>query len=180
MMTVSVKSNIEEVRRKFSGAPKQVHDAARRAINRTAQQVNTIAVRQLAKETGVKQSKIRELLRIFAANFTSLAATIRVTPRTFNIASFNAKQTKRGVSSSAWGKRKLYRGGFLIQGGETAMIRTGPKRLPIRPLYGPRVHGEFVRNVVNDAMVSTTTTRFPINFAQQLRFALGRIGIKLD
>ena len=180
MTTISVRTNIDEVRRKYRVAAKQVDHAARRALNRTAQQVRTQSVRALAKETGIVQRSIRERVDIRQANYSELAAEVRARPRTYNIASFGARQTNAGVVSKAWGKRRVYRGGFLINSGRTAMIRVGKSRLPIRPLWGPRIHREFEREVVNDAMVRTTTERFPINFRQQLRYALGRIGIKVD
>lgn len=180
MTTVSVRTNIAAVRRKYKGAAKQVDNAARRALNRTAQQVRTVSVRALSKETGVKQRSVRDRVSIRKANYSTLSAEVQARPRTYNIASFGARQTKQGVSSSAWGKRRLYKGGFLINGGRTALIRLGKSRLPLKPLWGPRIHREFERDVVNKAMVDTTRARFPINFRQQLRFALGRIGIKVD
>ncbi len=66
----------------------------------------------------------------------------------------------------------------LINAGRTAM-----KRLPsgkLKAIHGPRIPREFERRAVNAIMVTTVQKRFPINFHQTLKFALGKVGIKLD
>ena len=42
--------------------------------------------------------------------------TINIKSRYKNVIEFGARQTKKGISAKAWGKRKVYRGTFF--GGE--------------------------------------------------------------
>jgi hypothetical protein len=121
---------------------------------------------------------------------------VRVRPHTFNIASIGGRQVKGkqaqfiftqggkrtvtkggrrtggGVSSAAWGKRKTYPHTFLIQGGKTAMVRVGKARYPIKPVYGPRIHAEFVK--IDEELSLNVQARFAPTLKHELDFALAR------
>lgn len=191
-VSLRFKSDVVKVRRRLKRYPKQVNNAARRALNRTIEQVNRQAKRSLAKEIGLKQSRIAERLKVRRANFYGLIAWVEAFGKNYNIASFNStRQTPAGVRSRAWGKTRVYAHSFLIQGGKTAMIRTGQfgvmtkgryqgkRREKIRPVYGPKVPVEFQRDTVFNAVVAVAGKRWPINFRQQLRYALRGTGVTI-
>lgn len=174
--------------------------ATRRALNAMARQATTLTLRLLAEEMGLTQTKLRPYVRSINANYSTLSSAVRVTPHTYNIASFpGVRQTKvgktvftysrkgktrsvkakgGGVWSNAWGHSKFYRGGFLIQGKKTAMRRVGKARYPIRPLYGPRIHREFVQPQVEEALTSLVSEKLPDVMQHEIAFALRGAGIR--
>jgi hypothetical protein len=149
----------------------------RRTINKMVRAVRTLTLRRLSQETGLTQRRLSEYVSENKADYSNLSGSVRVRPHTFNIASIGGRQTKRGVSSSAWGKRKVYPHTFLIQGGKTAMVRVGKARYPIKPVYGPRIHAEFVK--IDEELQAEVQARFAPTLRHELNFALGRIGLKV-
>jgi len=173
-----VASNVQEVTRQLRQTENATRTATRRALNKIGQQGLTLTLRSLAKATGVTVRKLREYVSLDRANYSELSSAIKVIAHTFNIASVGtARQTRRGVSSIAWGVRKVYRGAFLIRGGRTAMHRLGKARLPIEPVWGPRITREFARQGVDDELTQLVATKFPSTFKHELDFVLGRVGL---
>lgn len=154
---------------------KAVPQAAARALNRTAQQASTAAVRTLAKETGLKQKDVREKVARIRAARNKLEAVIIATGRAFNLIRFKAKQTKKGVKASAWGRRKLYKGTFIANKGRTVFKRVGKNRKDIKPVHGPRIPREFVQQTNMKAMKDVASKRWPINFSADLKYYLSKI-----
>jgi hypothetical protein len=172
-----VTHNARAVGQRLRQSETATRSALRRTLNRTIRSVTTLTLRRLSAETGLTQKRLREYVTETKADYASLSASTRVRPHTFNIASLPAsRQTKRGVSSSAWGKRKVYPHTFLIQGGKTAMVRVGKARYPIRPVYGPRIHAEFVK--LDDELKLEVQARFNATLRHELAFALGRVGLQ--
>lgn len=172
--------------------------ATSRALNRVGQTVLRRTLQILSEDVGLSQTRLRQYVRLVRANISRLATAVAVTPHTFNIASFpGTRQIKSsgkvvfsfmrngrrhnvraksgsavGVSSSAWGKRRIYPGTFLIHGGRTAMKRVGKARLPIEPVYGPRVHREFTYPETISELESVTAERMPIEMKHEIDYAL--------
>jgi hypothetical protein len=163
----------------FKGVEAPVRAATRRALNKIGAQGLTLTLRQLSGATGVSQKKLREYITQNRADFAELSTSIRVRAHTFNIASVGAaRQTRKGVSAGAWGKRRVYPGTFLIRGGLTAMKRVGKGRLPIRPVYGPRITREFKREGVDAQLEALVATKMKPTMTHELNFALGRVGLQ--
>jgi hypothetical protein len=161
MIGITVKSDVVAVRRQFAGLGRQIDLAASRALNRAIASARTVAVRDLSRSTGIKpQAAIRDRLPIKQASPDRLAAEIGVHAYTPNLVRFAARQTRAGVSASAWGKRKVYRGTFLGNNGRTVFKRAGKARLPIKPVYGPRLAKEFVEPAVIRAMNTVAGERW--------------------
>ncbi len=139
------------------------------AVNRTATQVQSSAVKALSKETGLKQKDVRSFMKLFRSNFRTLTATVQGFGRALNLARFRARQTKRGVVAFAWGVRRLYRGAFFANENRTVFRRKGRSRLPIRSMYGPSIPREMAREAVSTALRKVVKVRFPINFEQARR-----------
>jgi hypothetical protein len=169
MIQLDVRTNIESVRRQLRGKDKEIDAAASRALNRAASSVRSVAVKELAKATGIRpQAAIREKLRMRKATPRYLIAEVGAVAYTPNLARFSARQTKRGISANAWAKRKIYRGTFLGNQGRTAFKRTGAGRLPIEPVHGPRMHREFAAAVIQKAMEVVAIARFVKEFAHEV------------
>jgi hypothetical protein len=195
-----IRHNASRVTRALRQSETATRSALRRTINRTIRSVTTLTLRRLSAETGLTQKRLKEYVTETKAMAGDLSASVRVRPHTFNIASFAGRQVKGvkpkfiftqggkrkvttgsrrtggGVSSNAWGKRKTYPHTFLIQGGKTAMVRVTKKRYPIRPVYGPRIHAEFVK--LDDELKLEVQARFNATLRHELAFALGRVGLQ--
>lgn len=147
------------------------------AVNKVAGKANTFSRRMTARAMGVKVGYLRARgwsLRRASIKTGRVEATIFIRGRPTNIGSreFGGRQLKKGVSSKAWGKRKVHEGTFLINargtgGGTWAASRKGKKRLPIKAKYGPwapRIYdqrgqgGRSIRNMT-EAFAATDLPR---------------------
>lgn len=170
MIKLSVQGDIASARRQFAHKRRQVDLAASRAINRALDSARSAATKVLSKRTGIKpQRAIRDRLKVHPSSPDYLIGSIGVEAHTPNLIRFNARQTKRGVSASAWGKRKVYPRTFIGNQGRTVFKRTGKSRNPIRPVYGPRLHAEAATAEVRKQMDMVARPRFKKEFAHELR-----------
>ena len=95
---------------------------------------------------------------------------------TFGIGSseFDAKQTKKGISAKAWGKRKVYPNTFFGSGknsGKKLVFkkrRDDPKK--IEAVHGGSLPREWERKDMIKIFNKTTKKRFPILFKQAINF----------
>ena len=55
-------------------------------------------------------------------------------------------QRGKGVSAAPWNKRRIFVRSFIMPRFGRAFIRTSKSRLPIRPLYGPNLARELVKD----------------------------------
>ncbi|MDY0882302.1 phage tail protein [Dongia soli] len=151
------------------------------AVNDTARQANNLAVKLVAKESGLKSSDVRKRVRIIRASRSTLTAIVRGSGRALPLYTFNARQTKAGVSAKAWGKRKVYRGSFIATmrtGHVGVFTRTGDDRLPIKELFGPGVAGTMGRAEVRAQIEALIRERLPINVKRQMERRLRAISGK--
>ncbi|MEO0410401.1 MAG: phage tail protein [Pseudomonadota bacterium] len=158
--------------------------AASRSINEALKKVETHTVRALASSTGARQKTIRATLKRGKASQARLIASLSSrAERPLSLMEFGARQTKKGVSSKAWGKRKLYRHAFIASmpnGKVGVFTRKRTQRLPIKTLYGPSIPREMADNEIKDMMNSVfqqrLRDRFPHNLDRAVRQYLKRIG----
>lgn len=146
------------IRAEFVGVPefeqalatlqKQVFPTATaRALNLVASKMRTRMVRSVAEEMGIQQKAVRTRTKLIKATKTRAQALLEFRGRAFNLIEFKARQTKRGVTASPWGKRRLIPHAFIAtmpQGGRIVVIRSlrGGRRvgrLPIEAWLGPGV-----------------------------------------
>lgn len=179
-MRIDVKADIKAALRELNRVQReQVPKAAARALNTTASQVQSAAVKELAAETGLKQKDVREVLRRTRATWTNLVAAVIATGRAVNLIRFtrqtrDAARKGPGVRANAWGKPRVYRGTFIGNQGRTVFVRQGEGRLPIKPVHGPSIPREMAREKVKKHLEQTIKTRWPINFARELKYYLSR------
>jgi len=102
--------------------------------------------------------------------------TIRIKSRYLNLIEFGARQTKKGVSAKAWGKRKLYKHALMGSGKNSGKqlvfgkTRGNPKKL--KALHGASLPREFERQNMESLFNKKIKTRFPILFKRALDFHL--------
>lgn len=174
MLDLDVTADVREVERMFRRMPKVVDRASVRSLNRTNDQVGTIARRLIAKEMGLPVKAVRAGMFKIRASRKKLSASTVAKGRPLNLIRFNARQTKRGVSANAWGKRKIYKGLFIANQGRTVFKRTSKQRLPIRSRWGPSIPKTMLENAIVKAMAQTAATQWQKNFARDLQFYLNR------
>ena len=180
-MEIDVKVDIKEVTRELNRLQRSVIPAATKAaLNKTASQVSTVAKRDIAKTVGLPQKTIAPSFKVFKSSIQSLRATVEASGKALNLIRFKAKQTRRGVTAKAWGKRKLYPGTFIANQGRTVFKRSSVgghrvKRLPIEPVHGPSVPREFIRARVQRAMQQVVSTKFPKIFRDQIKYKLSKL-----
>lgn len=86
---------------------------------------------------------------------------------------FAPRQTKKGVTAKAWGKRKLYRHAFMAQmksGHMGIYRREGRERLPIKEMYGPSVPREMATNEIVNEMHDTFEERVIARLPANVRY----------
>lgn len=133
-----------------------------RALNRTGDMTYTKVKAVLVKETGLRPGRVSNALTKHKAGPGRLVYIIDGKGGFFKITkgNFGAKQIGRsgrsmtrrmsksqgfGVMHHAWGRHQIADGAFIPKGMSVAFRRLGPKRLPIKALYGPAIPREMIR-----------------------------------
>ncbi|WP_018124963.1 phage tail protein [Desulfovibrio oxyclinae] len=142
---------VEELMRAVQGFERGGPQVAARALNKTAGNARTEAVRLLRQLLNLKAKDIRSGLSIHRANPKSLrAAVIARGKRGVPLAKYPVRPGRpnpkrppaKGVSVQIkrFGGSKVVKGAFVskMKSGHTGVYRRqGAKRLPIKELYGP-------------------------------------------
>jgi hypothetical protein len=178
-LRVNVKHDVNRALRALGNDRAAVKKAAARALTRTADQVRSAAVKEIARETGLKQKDVRVALSRVRATVGKLLAAVVAVGRAVNLIRFTRQtreQARRagGVVANAWGRRRLYRGTFIGNQGRTVFRRVGESRLPITVVHGPSIPREMARENVAKQLARVIRTRWPINFEADMRFYLSR------
>ena len=182
-MEIKVKSNMKKAIRDIGNVPKKyVQKALVTSLNKMGKEVMTQAKRELKDATGLKAGTVAKKMTKDKARRNDETYTIRIKSRYLNLIEFNARQTKKGVSAKAWGKRKNYRGAFIGRGqnsGKELVFKKVRDSKRIKAVYGASLPREFVRQDMEKIFNKKIKTRFPILFKNALEFqmlkASGRI-----
>jgi len=183
-MEVKVNSNFKKALRDIGNVPrKYVQKAMVTALNKVGAEVVTQAKRELKDATGLKAGVVAKKIKKDQARRGDEEYSIFIKSRYLNVIEFGARQTKRGVSAKAWGKRKIYRGAFIGGGRNSGKrlvfkkLKDNPKR--IEALHGPSLPREFHRQDMESIFKKKIKNRFPILFKRAVEFqmlkAKGRI-----
>ena len=169
--------------RDIGNVPKKyVQKALVTSLNKMGKEVMTQAKRELKDATGLKAGTVAKKMTKDKARRNDETYTIRIKSRYLNLIEFNARQTKKGVSAKAWGKRKNYRGAFIGRGqnsGKELVFKKVRDSKRIKAVYGASLPREFVRQDMEKIFNKKIKTRFPTLFKNALEFqmlkASGRI-----
>ena len=176
-MEVKVKSNMDRAMRGlWNVKTKYIQKAMVTALNKVGAEVVTQAKRELKDATGLKAGTVGKKVAKDKARRGDEEYTIRIKSRYLNLIEFGARQTKKGVSAKAWGKRKLYKHAFIGSGRSSGKqlvfgkTRGDPKKL--KALHGPSLPREFHRQDMGSLFNKKIKTRFPILFKRALEFQM--------
>jgi len=140
-MQISVKANTDKIIRGLSQFERKfVPQAMNASLNRVGTGVNTLVIRDVAKQAGLRQAdlKRRGFFTRFRSNIRSLTFAVVTRWGAIPLKDFKPIQTPRGVTAKAWGIKTLYDKAFKVdQLGGHVFARKTDKRLPIKKLYGP-------------------------------------------
>ena len=102
--------------------------------------------------------------------------SIFIKSRYKNVIEFGARQTKKGVSAKAWGKRRIYKGAFIgsgrNSGKQLVFGKSKRKKNKLKALHGASLPREFHREDMAKIFNKKIKTRFPILFKRALEFHL--------
>ena len=176
MVAISAKADVKRLTRNLNAIQrKEIPKATNTALNRTLKNVTTSATRQLAPFMATTQKAIRDVLAIKKSSWRRLRASVTATHKPINLGKFKGRQTKRGVSAAAYGKRRVYEGAFLRRGNQ-ALKRTGPERYPLKALWGPSITQAWADQGIDSIGMRTAKQRFPGHFATALKARLRGYG----
>lgn len=188
-MEISISHDFKKLTRDLNRLQKKIiPKAAKRALNRTASQVKTLAAREISKETKMKVGQVKKhLTKISAQNnkLTSVVIADRYSPNLIEymtqgqIKSAMARKGA-GVKSRAWNKTKEYKGAFIGRGRSSGKLlvfsRTGSKRSSkVKSLKGPSVPRTFIDKQIIKVLDKHARSRFLINFEADLKYYISKI-----
>ena len=125
----------------------QARTALSRALNHEGDKGRTRVKRAVVKQTGIKYGAVDKAMATVRSTPTTLTYTLKARGDETNIAWFGgAQRRKKGVSAAPWNKRRIFARSFIVPRFGRAFIRTSKSRLPIRPLYGPNLVRELVKD----------------------------------
>lgn len=166
-----------EVRKMLKDLGRKMPRVAAKTLNKGAVSVRSVAVKEIAGATGIKQKAIRTNTYIQRATRSRLVSAVVAKGKAIPLIHSGARQTKKGVTAKTGRGRRLYKSAFITtmpSGHKGVFRRKSRKRLPIREMYGPSVPTAFVWRSIDAAMRATVRKRLPIIANQEIRFALSK------
>ena len=145
------------------------------ALNKVGKEALSRAKEELAGATGLTQARANKGLTPSKAKQSDPEYSFKIKSRYLNIIEFKGKQTKKGVTDNAWGKRKLYRGSFIGSGrnsGKQLAFRRVKDSKRIEALHGASLPREFHRKDVMAILEKKIKTRFPILLKRAVEFQI--------
>lgn len=189
---LNVDGDVKRAISKLSLSKERIQKAAAQALNRTAQQVRTAAVKEIAKQEGIKQADVRKYVTLRTrANRRSLRAAVNASGAAPNLIEWVKSSDRnpmrfrkdKGVTAKVMGSIKEYERTFIVKAKNGKMIvvkrsntakRVKNKWQPnwSKGIYGPPPKREFAQAVIMQAMKRVAKERWPINWKQAINFAL--------
>ncbi|GLK71278.1 hypothetical protein KHC23_10910 [Ancylobacter dichloromethanicus] len=115
------------------------------ALWRGGNLARTQVKRALVKQTGIKYGLIDKAMQTKFRDTPHLLYELEATGDETNLNLFGAIQRKKGVSARPWNQRRTFKGSFFAYNGRVYR-RLTEKRGPIKPLYGPNIGRELVKD----------------------------------
>jgi len=167
--------------------------AMSRAVNKTAMQTRTAAVREVrAAGYNLKASTVRKALALTRARPASPVATLKARGAPVPLIEYDARPTNAGVTVRVKNGRKPIRHAFIatMDSGHTGVfvrIGTGHKRLwkrgrsrwsglPIRELFGPSIPDAVGNAAVQAALTRLVGRKFPAILAHEMEWEAKKRG----
>lgn len=188
--------------------PKAVAFAEVEALNRTAANVQTLALELVSEDMGIPKSKLRKrgrgaragakfgtVSKGRKARARRLSTSVSGYGRPFNVTRWKAEEVREGASTSLKGRKRKGKGGVLgvthnaygrTQFTRNAWIAPWPgnpvilrKGDKLKGVFGPGVAQVLEKRKNLRRLETTATTRFEQHFASRLQFAFSRGGTRV-
>lgn len=191
-MKLDVQADVKQAMAKLNLSKARVLRAAAQAINRTASQVRTQAIKEIAKQERIKQADVRKYVVVrVRANRRSLRAEVNASGKAPNLIEFVKSSDRdpmrfrkdKGVTARVLGQTKEYERTFIVKAKNGKMVvvkrsvtakRVKGKWQPkwSKGIYGPPPKREFANAIIFAKMKTVAKERWPINWKQALNFAM--------
>lgn len=125
------------------------------AMNKKGKQGHTAVVRALSKQTSIKQKDIRANMKFVRSSPATLTTRISGSGKPLSLKYFGAKQFSYGSKARVWGRQQKFKSAFIhagrpgsgiMVGGGHVFVRTTGKSNPIKPLFGPSIPVEMLKD----------------------------------
>lgn len=164
--TVASLISVENVLKQLGN---QAPHAIRRAVNHTGDKATTQVARALAKQTGVKYGAVKKAMYTRRATYNRTSYVIGSRGGYIPLKEFQARQTSDGVAATVWGKRRVFPHSFIIPSlGGNVFIRMGKDRKPIRPMWGPALPNELIKDETAKMFLATVAAELPARVAHEV------------
>lgn len=153
-------SQLGDIARALAGTEKEVEVALKRALNRTAQWLQTRARRALMKGLNLPANVIRARLRYAYYSATAKRVRVWIGLNPVSVIRLNPKKSAKGVTA----RGEKYDGGFITtgrSGNRHVYKRLGKERFPIMSVYKDISEGkELLENQVFEGWEQFLLERF--------------------
>lgn len=193
MIKLDIKTNAKEITASLTGYIGNQQIAIVRALNKTAVSARAAASQEV-RHSGynIKASAIKSSFSIRKATGNNLEVILTATGKPIGLINYGARQTKRGVSVSVKGSRKILAHAFIatMKNGHAGVFeRIGMARmkgmqgtkigkrgkalranLPVRELFGPSIPDAVANPIVQAAIMKKLKEKFPQILEAELNF----------
>ena len=175
-MDIAVKNTINQAIRNVRHLHRHyIKKALVTSLNKVGKEVMTVAKRELADATGLKVGRVFKTLKKGVNKATKHDETFSfwVKGRRLNLVEFDARQTKKGITAKAWGKRKLYPKTFFGSGrnsGKKLVFKRAKGSRGVEAVHGASLPREFERQDMKKIFNKKIKIRFPILFREAINF----------
>ncbi len=195
----TIKDNFAAVQKRLDQFSDEVRTkVVASSLNRTMDAGRTDMVRSIAAEFNIRQSEVRDLLRVRRASSArgkkSLSATLLATgKRSANVIRFverkvslaqGRKRAKAGTRNQLHvkvlksGQPKPIPGAFIGNKGRTVFQRVGKERLPIKPVQVINVRQMFNTKRINNPVTERMLSKFLVFFERDAKFYVAKFNGK--
>jgi hypothetical protein len=142
-----------------------------RTLNWVGDRARTKKLRTMAQRSSIPYGDIRDTVKTLRARPGNRAYELIAIGEALPLRAFSPVRSGKGVSARVWGKRRTYRGAFIVESiGGHVFRRVSKARLPIQKVWGPAVPKEMHTKEAIDAFEKEVRTRLD----GRLRHEMGR------
>lgn len=158
----------------------QLDRAVALALVDTAKAANSKAGSAIAKHTGLRAGRVKQNLFYDKVHVGQYQTHLRSTTRPIPLIEFGARQTRQGVrAAKPWGRSQVFKSAFIatMPSGHRGVFRRRTKRrLPIKEMMGPSIHGSYAQPSVRAVTTTAIKTRLPVLLARRIKSQIRRGG----
>ncbi len=143
--------------------------AAVTGLNRAGRTERTMSARGVAKDGGLRVRDARQKIKFTRARRGTTRIKLEATGRPLNLTRFQAKQRKRGVSARPWGKRRIFKGAFILKKPGAPVLVRDKKTKKLRSAYGPGIANLFRDHAIGADQRAAFFRRYNVEFNRAIK-----------